>query len=108
MPTNRVSTAVQLPPPESRSMTKNQPTNTAIEAMNGNLKRRMSPSAAASTSSSSTRRENENELNDVAPDSHPNQDQSAPTNTAQATTDANANTPAASQRSCRSNAPAMP
>ena len=101
MPTNSVTNADQLPPPESRSSTKNQPTKTAIDAMNGNLKRRMSSSATPSTSSSSTSRENENELSEAPLDSHPNQDHSAPMNSAHAITAANANTPAASQRSRR-------
>src|SRR3979411_1633275 len=49
-PTNSVTTADQLPPPEMRSVTKIQPTNAEMDAMNGKRKRRRSASAPPSTS----------------------------------------------------------
>src|SRR5438552_13856469 len=62
-PTKSVTTADQLPPPETRSVMKNQPTKTPIAAMNGNRKRRMSSKTAARTSSSNERRATEKPAN---------------------------------------------
>ena len=86
-------------------MAKNQPTKTAIAAMNGNLKRCVAFIAAMSTSSSSTSRERQNELNDES--SQPNHVNSAAMNAPHAITDANAKIPPASQRSVRRNASAF-
>src|SRR5438045_2962865 len=94
-PTSSVTTADQLPPPETRSVTKNQPTKTPIDAMKGKRKRRMSSKTAASTSSSNESRATEKPTNGE-PDtdgealcSQPNHVQSAPTNAAHAITEAN-------------------
>ena len=93
-------------------MTKIHPTKTEIAAMNGKRKRRRSSSAAASTSNSRDRRATEKpangELDETPPCSQPNHVQSAPTNAAQAMTEANAKMPAATQRRCRLNACAIP
>src|SRR5947209_13090527 len=110
-PTKRVTTALQLPPPEITSVKKTQPTNTPIDAMKGNLKRRMSSRTARSTSSSSESRATEKPANgepEVLLCSQPNHDQRAPTKDAQAITEANANMPAAVQRSRCFSACAMP
>jgi hypothetical protein len=86
-------------------MTKNQPTNTAIAALNGNSKRRVALTAATTTRSSSTSLEKQNELNDES--SQPNHVNSAARNAPHAITDANAKIPPASQRSMRRNASAF-
>src|SRR6266536_5715941 len=97
-----VTTVDQFPPPEIRSVTKYQTAKTVTSEMKGKRKRRVSSMHAAMTRSTNERRATENpwngELNELEW-SQPNQTQSAPTNTAHASTDANAKTPAAIHRS---------
>ena len=109
-----MTTADQLPPPDTRSVTKNQPTTAVIEPGSGWRKLCRAQPAAIRTSSSSPRRATEKPANGEpdaalvtevgvgAPENQPNHVHSAPRKTPHATTDAKPNTPAASQRPRRS------
>src|SRR5579859_4290416 len=99
-PTSSVTTAVQLPPFETRSVTKSHQTTTVIAEMNGKLNRLRSSHATTSTSSKSESRATEKPANGepLVPCSQPNHVHSAAMNAAHAITDANAKMPAAIQR----------